>query len=136
MVWCREDGQKEPGSDGTNNAESPRLWFRRRGLKKITIRDILLSEGLASVVMVLGTALSIWAYSWWGIALACIGLGVLYVTRRVLSVVLKSELDASRLTFKAALNEYYISRHLYDAELDEIERQKVLDNASGELDNK
>jgi hypothetical protein len=105
-------------------------------LKKITIRDILLSEGLASVVMVLGTALSIWAYSWWGIALACIGLGVLYATRRVLSVVLKSELDASRLTFKAALNEYYISRHLYDAELDEIERQKVLDNASGELDNK
>ena len=105
-------------------------------LKKITIRDILLSEGLASVVMVLGTALSIWAYSWWGIALACIGLGVLYATRRVLSVVLKSELDASRLTFKAALNEYYISRHLYDAELDEIERQKVLDNASGELDKK
>ena len=103
-------------------------------LKKITIRDILLSEGLASVVMVLGTALSIWAYSWWGIALACIGLGVLYATRRVLSVVLKSELDASRLTFKAALNEYYISRHLYDAELDEIERQKVLDKASGELD--
>ena len=105
-------------------------------LKKVTIRDILLSEGLASVVMVLGTALSIWAYSWWGIALACIGLGVLYATRRVLSVVLKSELDASRLTFKAALNEYYISRHLYDAELDEIERQKALDKASGELDKK
>ena len=105
-------------------------------LRKVTIRDILLSEGLASVVMVLGTALSIWAYSWWGIALACIGLGVLYATRRVLSVVLKSELDASRLTFKAALNEYYISRHLYDAELDEIERQKVLDKASGELDKK
>ena len=105
-------------------------------LKKVTIRDILLSEGLASVVMVLGTALSIWAYSWWGIALACIGLGVLYATRRILSVVLKSELDASRLTFKAALNEYYISRHLYDAELDEIERQKVLDKASGELGNK
>ena len=105
-------------------------------LKKVTIRDILLSEGLASVVMVLGTALSIWAYSWWGIALACIGLGVLYATRRVVSVVLKSELDASRLTFKAALNEYYISRHLYDAELDEIERQKVLDKASGELDKK
>ena len=105
-------------------------------LKKVTIRDILLSEGLASVVMVLGTALSIWAYSWWGIALACIGLGVLYATRRFLSVVLKSELDASRLTFKAALNEYYISRHLYDAELDEIERQKVLDKASGELDKK
>lgn len=105
-------------------------------LKKVTIRDILLSEGLASVVMVLGTALSIWAYSWWGIALACIGLGVLYATRRVLSVVLKSELDASRLTFKAALNEYYISRHLYDAELDEIERQKVLDKASGELSKK
>lgn len=105
-------------------------------LKKVTIRDILLSEGLASVVMVLGTALSIWAYSWWGIALACIGLGVLYATRRVLSVVLKSELDASRLTFKAALNEYYISRHLYDAELDEIERQKVPDKASGELDKK
>ena len=105
-------------------------------LKKVTLRDLLLSEGLASVVMVLGTALSIWAYSWWGIALACIGLGVLYATRRVLSVVLKSELDASRLTFKAALNEYYISRHLYDAELDEIERQKVLDKASGELDKK
>ena len=105
-------------------------------LKKVTIRHILLSEGLASVVMVLGTALSIWAYSWWGIALACIGLGVLYATRRVLSVVLKSELDASRLTFKAALNEYYISRHLYDAELDEIERQKVLDKASGELSKK
>ena len=105
-------------------------------LKKVTIRDILLSEGLASVVMVLGTALSIRSYSWWGIALACIGLGLLYATRRVLSVVLKSELDASRLTFKAALNEYYISRHLYDAELDEIERQKVLDKASGELDKK
>ena len=102
-------------------------------LKKVTIRDILLSEGLASVVMVLGTALSIWAYSWWGIALACIGLGVLYATRRVLSVVLKSELDASRLTFKAALNEYYINRHLYDAELDEIQRQKLLDKEHDEL---
>ena len=110
--------------------------LKEEDLKKVTIRDILLSEGLASVVMVLGTALSIWAYSWWGIALACIGLGVLYATRRVVSVVLKSELDASRLTFKAALNEYYISRHLYDAELDEIERQKVLDKASGELDKK
>ena len=105
-------------------------------LKKVTVRDILLSEGLASLVMVVGTALSIWAYSWWGIALACIGLGVLYAVRRVLNVVLKSKLDASRLTFKAALNEYYINRHLYDAELDEIERQKVLDRASGELDKK
>ena len=105
-------------------------------LKKVTARDILLSEGLASLVMVVGTALSIWAYSWWGIALACIGLGVLYAVRRVLNVVLKSKLDASRLTFKAALNEYYINRHLYDAELDEIERQKVLDRASGELDKK
>ena len=103
-------------------------------LKKVTIRDILLSEGLASVVMVLGTALSIWAYSWWGIALACIVLGVLYGTRRVLNVVLKSKLDASRLTFKAALSEYYINRHLYDAELDEIERQNVFDRDSGELD--
>ena len=105
-------------------------------LKKVTARDIFLSEGLASVVMVVGTALSIWAYSWWGIALACIALGVLYATRRVMNVVLKSKLDASRLTFKAALNEYYINRHLYDAELDEIERQKVLDRASGELDKK
>ena len=105
-------------------------------LKKVTARDIFLSEGLASVVMVVGTALSIWAYSWWGIALACIVLGVLYATRRVMNVVLKSKLDASRLTFKAALNEYYINRHLYDAELDEIERQKVLDRASGELDKK
>ena len=102
-------------------------------LKKVTVRDILLSEGLASVVMVVGTALSIWAYSWWGIALACIVLGVLYGTRRVLNVVLKSKLDASRLTFKAALSEYYINRHLYDAELDEIERQNVLDRDSGEL---
>ena len=105
-------------------------------LKKVTARDIFLSEGLASVVMVVGTALLIWAYSWWGIALACIVLGVLYATRRVMNVVLKSKLDASRLTFKAALNEYYINRHLYDAELDEIERQKVLDRASGELDKK
>ena len=102
-------------------------------LKKVTVRDILLSEGLASVVMVVGTALSIWAYSWWGIALACIVLGVLYGTRRVLNVALKSKLDASRLTFKAALSEYYINRHLYDAELDEIERQNVLDKDSGEL---
>ena len=54
-------------------------------LKKVTARDILLSEGLASVVMVVGTALSIWAYSWWGIALACIVLGVLYGTRRAVS---------------------------------------------------
>ena len=105
-------------------------------LQKVTARDIFLSEGLASVVMVVGTALLIWAYSWWGIALACIVLGVLYATRRVMNVVLKSKLDASRLTFKAALNEYYINRHLYDAELDEIERQKVLDRASGELDKK
>ena len=102
-------------------------------LKKVTVRDILLSEGLASVVMVVGTALSIWAYSWWGIALACIVLGVLYGTRRVLNVALKSKLDASRLTFKAALSEYYINRHLYDAELDEIERQNILDRDSGEL---
>ena len=102
-------------------------------LKKVTIRDILLSEGLASVVMVLGTALSIWAYSWWGIALACVGLGVLYAVRRVLNVVLKSKLDASRLNFKAALNEYYINRHLYDAEIDEIERQKRLDKEYEEL---
>ena len=102
-------------------------------LKKVTARDILLSEGLASLVMVVGTALSIWAYNWWGIALACTGLGVLYAVRRVLNVVLKSKLDASRLKFKAALNEYYINRHLYDAELDEIERQKRLDKEYEEL---
>ena len=107
--------------------------LKEEDLKKVTARDVLLSEGLASLVMVVGTALSIWAYNWWGIALACIGLGVLYAVRRVLNVVLKSKLDASRLNFKAALNEYYINRHLYDAELDEIERQKRLDKEYEEL---
>ena len=107
--------------------------LKEEDLKKVTARDILLSEGLASLVMVVGTALSIWAYSWWGIALACVGLGVLYAVRRVLNVVLKSKLDASRLNFKAALNEYYINRHLYDAEIDEIERQKRLDKEYREL---
>ena len=107
--------------------------LKEEDLKKVTARDVLLSEGLASLVMVVGTALSIWAYNWWGIALACIGLGVLYAVRRVLNVVLKSKLDASRLNFKVALNEYYINRHLYDAELDEIERQKRLDKEYEEL---
>ena len=107
--------------------------LKEEDLKKVTARDILLSEGLASLVMVVGTALSIWAYSWWGIALACVGLGVLYAVRRVLNVVLKSKLDASRLNFKAALNEYYINRHLYDAEIDEIERQKILNEEHDEL---
>ena len=40
---------------------------------------------------------------------------------------------ASALNFKAALNEYYINRHLYDAELDEIQRQKLLDKEHDEL---
>ena len=66
--------------------------LKEEDLKKVTIRDILLSEGLASLMMVVGTALSIWAYNWWGIALACVGLGVLYAVRRVLNVVLKLSL--------------------------------------------
>jgi hypothetical protein len=105
----------------------PRLedyGLREGDLEKTTYRDMVLSDGVSSVIMVVGTALSIWAFSWWGIGIACIGLGILYLVRRVLNACLNSELDTAREKFKLALETYYSQRHLYDAELDKIDQQQ------------
>jgi hypothetical protein len=105
----------------------PRLedyGLREGDFEKITYRDMVLSDGVSSVIMVVGTALSIWAFSWWGIGISCIGLGVLYLVRRVLNGCLNSEMDTARENFKLALETYYSQQHLYDAELDNIEQQQ------------
>ena len=90
-------------------------------LSKSSLRDILLSEGLSSVIVVIGTVLAIWAFGWWGIGVACLGLGALYLIRILLEKVLRSRDDAAKANYKSAMELYYSKVHDYDAYIDEIE---------------
>ncbi len=101
-------------------------------LKGRTVKDIVLSESLSSVLMVLGTVLAIWALGWWGIGAACLGLGVLYVLRRLLNIVLHTDRDEGRKNYRDAISEYYSELHKYDAYLDSLEqRNKDVSASSG-----
>ena len=96
--------------------------IKEADLSKSSLRDILLSEGLSSVIVVIGTVLAIWAFGWWGIGLACLGLGALYLIRILLEKVLRSRDDAAKENYKSAMELYYSKVHDYDAYIDEIER--------------
>lgn len=86
-----------------------------------TLKEIVLSESLSSVIMVIATVLSIWAFNWWGIGIACICLGVLYLARRALNILLHSKLDESREAYEGAMGAYLTALHKYDAYVDSIE---------------
>ena len=103
-------------------------------LKGRTVKDIVLSESLSSVLMVLGTVLAIWALGWWGIGVACFGLGILYVLRRLLNILLHTERDEGRKNYSDAISEYYTELHKYDAYLDSLEQRKK--DASASSSNK
>jgi hypothetical protein len=87
-------------------------------LKRSTLRDILLAEGLASVIMVLVTVLAIWKYWLWGIAVACAALGVLYVVRRAIDALVMGRVDRARAAFKEAEEDYTRARRAYDDAMD------------------
>ena len=83
-------------------------------LKRPTLRDLLLAEGLASVIMVLVTVFAIWKYWLWGIAIACAALGVLYLIRRVVDGLVMGRVDRARAEFKAAEDAYTKARRDHD----------------------
>ena len=72
---------------------------------------------------VIGTVLAIWAFGWWGIALACVGLGALYLIRSLLEKVWRTPEDVAKENYKSAMELYYRKVHDYDAHMDEIERR-------------
>ena len=92
-------------------------------LSKNSLKDMLLSESLSSVIMVIGTVLAIWAFGWWGIGLACLGLGALYLIRSLLEKVWRTREDVAKENYKSAMEIYYSKVHDYDAHMDEIERR-------------
>ena len=92
-------------------------------LNKNSLKDILLSESLSSLIMVLGTVLAIWAVGWWGIGLACLGLAVLYFVRKLLSNVLRTKKDVAKENYQGAMDVYYREVHTHDAYMDELERK-------------
>ena len=98
-----------------------------------TLKEIVLSESLSSVIMVVATVLSIWAFNWWGIGIACIFLGVLYLARRALNILLHSKLDESRKTYESAVEAYFTALHKYDAYADsiELEQKQVREKEGG-----
>lgn len=94
-------------------------------LKRLTLRDMLLAEGLASVIMVLVTVLAIWKFWLWGIAIACAALGVLYLIRRVINVVVMSRVDRARAEFKVADEAYTKARRAHDDAMDDWEARQA-----------
>ena len=88
-------------------------------LKRWTLRDVLLAEGLASVIMVLITVLAIWKYWLWGVAIACAGLGVLYLIRRVVNVIVVGRVDRARAEFKEADEAHTKARREHDEAMDD-----------------
>lgn len=90
-------------------------------LKRVTSRDILLSEELTTVIVVVGTAVAIWCFGWWGIAVACAGLALLYGLRRVVELTVKGRLDMARAAYDAEMESYNVSRRAHDAAMDKWE---------------
>mgnify|MGYP001285972410 CR=1 FL=1 len=91
-------------------------------LSKNSLKDILLSESLSSVIMVIGTVFAIWVFGWWGIGLACLGLGALYLSRSLLGKTWRTREEVAKESYKTAMELYYSKVHDYDAYMDEIER--------------
>ena len=92
-------------------------------LSKNSLKDILLSASRSYVIMVIGTVLAIRAFGWWGIGLACLGLGALYLIRSLLEKVWRTREDVAKENYKSAMEIYYSKVHDYDAHMDEIERR-------------
>lgn len=97
-----------PGDFGLTDAD----------MRRHTVRDLLLAEGLASVTMVLVTVLAIWKYWLWGIAIACAALGVLYLIRRAVDVLVVGRIDRARGEFNAADEAYTKARRVHDEAMD------------------
>ncbi len=97
-------------------------------LKRWTLRDMLLAEGLASVIMVLVTVLAIWKYWLWGILIACAALGVLYLIRRVVNVVVMGRIDRARADFREAEEVHTKARREHDNAMDAWEARREAEN--------
>ena len=92
-------------------------------LGRRTARDILLSDELASVLMVVITILSIWYWQWWGIAVACVALGALWLVRRVISVTVRGRIDTAREAYLARMETYEAERRAHDEAMWEHEQR-------------
>ncbi len=92
-------------------------------LGRRTGRDMLLSDELASVLMVVITILSIWYWQWWGIAVACISLGALWLVRRVISVTVRGRVDTARDAYLARMETYEAERRAHDDAMWEREQR-------------
>ena len=97
-------------------------------LRRKTVRDILLAEELASVLMVAIVILSIWYWQWWGIAVACAALGVLYLLRRVIEKTVKGRVDMAREAYGARMDVYEAERLAHDNAVWELEERKGQDS--------
>ena len=93
-------------------------------MKRPTLRDLLLAEGLASVIMVLVTVLAIWRFWLWGIAIACAALGVLYLVRRMVSVLVMGRVDRARAAYRAAEDVHTKARRVHDEAMDAWETRR------------
>ena len=99
-------------------------------LKRRTVRDVLLAEELASVIMVVGTALAVWRFGWWGIAVACAGLGALYLVRGGLDGWLTGGIDEARAAYHAAMEARDRALNIHDAAMDAWETRNAEDDSS------
>jgi hypothetical protein len=97
-------------------------------LKRLTVRDMLLAEGLASVIMVLVTVLAIWRFWLWGIPIACAALGLLYLVRRAVDVLVMGRVDRARAEFNVADEAYTKARRDHDEAMDAWESRQEEDS--------
>jgi len=93
-------------------------------LKRLTLRDMLLSEGLATVTIVLLTVFAIWRFWLWGIALACAALGVIYLLRLAIDVLVIGRVDKARVEYGVAMQAHVRSRRAYDEAMDLWEAER------------
>jgi hypothetical protein len=73
--------------------------------------------------------LAIWRFWLWGILIACAALGILYLVRRVINVVVMGRVDRARAEFNVADEAYTKARREHDDAMDEWEARRAADAA-------
>jgi hypothetical protein len=121
-----EESQDQDGPPVPPVAPRPEEFgLTESDLKRLTLRDALLAEGLASVIMVLASVLAIWKYWLWGIPIACATLGVLYLLRRIIAVVVNGRIDKARAEYKIADEAHTKARRDHDEAMDAWEAKQI-----------
>ena len=93
-------------------------------MKRLTPREILLLEEVPTIAIVVITALSIWKFDWWGIAVAVVALALLYAARLGVARWVWSPLDRARRDYARAMEDYVGRRRAHENAIDDREHRR------------